>query len=240
MTGNEEAKNEFEEIRARRKQKEEEISDALNVSGPGWFTEWFDDDLFLLDFWDADDALNYLVGTYGVEDLGEHLTDDGQPVDPWDGKFGSWVSDWTVTTLGRETYCEKNGELHVVDAFKNKIDRLTRIWESGTHEKRNPPIYYVEWALSKKIEIPWLDYVVSKGFIKLQSANKPTESLETRERNTMLKIIVALAVGGYRYPARGSKTEMLADFQLNGTSVDEKTLTKYLEQAKPFLPTKPE
>lgn len=62
------------------------------------------------------------------------------------------------------------------------------------------------------------------------------KELSTIERNSMLRIIAALAVGGYKYPAHGSKAEMFADFDRHGISVDEKTLTKYLKQAEQFLP----
>lgn len=75
--------------------------------------------------------------------------------------------------------------------------------------------------------------------IKEKSAPTNHEKeLSTNERNTMLRVIAALAVSGYKYPGHGKKAEMLADFDRNGMAVDEKTLTKYLKQAEQYIPSK--
>lgn len=50
------------------------------------------------------------------------------------------------------------------DAIQHLLDTynfLERLWNSGEHNEKSAPSYYVEWALSKGIEIPWLEEAIS-------------------------------------------------------------------------------
>ncbi len=62
---------------------------------------------------------------------------------------------------------------------------------------------------------------------KKNTADKP---LSEKERETMIKIIHALAKNGYKYPQRGALTDILKDFESNENGVSENTLTKYLKE----------
>ena len=59
------------------------------------------------------------------------------------------------------------------------------------------------------------------------SINKP---LADKERESLIKIIHALATNGYKYPRRGALAEMIEDFEKNKNGVSENTLTKYLKE----------
>lgn len=74
------------------------------------------------------------------------------------------------------------------------------------------------------------------------SKDKP---LSTKERETMLKLIIGMAIDGYGYdlsaaksPLTGEGEESLhAHLQLCGISVDPDTIRKYLKEAKALLPS---
>jgi hypothetical protein len=66
---------------------------------------------------------------------------------------------------------------------------------------------------------------------QLNPKNKiESTAINSVERDSMIKIIHALAKNGYRYPTHGSMIEMVKDFQLNSNGVSEKTLKKYLDE----------
>ena len=54
------------------------------------------------------------------------------------------------------------------------------------------------------------------------------KSFSERERETMVKIIHALAKNGYKYPQRGALNDIIKGFQSNDNGVCENTLRKYL------------
>jgi len=43
--------------------------------------------------------------------------------------------------------------------------RVVRIWNSGTHtEQRYPPKYFIEWAISKRLPVDWLEWAQAEGY----------------------------------------------------------------------------
>ncbi|MDZ7655710.1 MAG: hypothetical protein U0997_07170 [Sulfurimicrobium sp.] len=93
---------------------------------------------------------------------------------------------------------------------------------------------------------------VKPAYPKYQPAIKPpptitkkADDLSTRERNTLLKIIIGMAVCGYRYDPNDKKPSEItgekagsihADLGKLGISVDVDTIRKYLKEAKELLP----
>ena len=144
---------------------------ALNVNG---FDDPFgcNDDLFLLDNWGEEDAIGYLVGiaTYGN--------------DSETGKF-------CLETLSNKIYVEPENSLEI-NYFGGDITRIRVIWDSGSHKKHNPPKYYIDWALSKKIDIPWLGYAIQKGFYKLDKTTSKQFASNSKAQNNLYRIIGAL------------------------------------------------
>lgn len=86
----------------------------------------------------------------------------------------------------------------------------------------------IDWINAKKKQNPNFE---DKFFTVTHTlkAEKRTD-LRDRERETMIKIIHALAKNGYKYPSRGSLKDMIDDFEKNCNGVSEKTLTKYLNE----------
>lgn len=94
---------------------------------------------------------------------------------------------------------------------------------------------------------------VQRAEIKLSAmSQKPTSSavqtepkpLRTRERETALKLIIGMAVGGYSHDptARRSATvsEIAEDLHKLGLSVDPDTIRKWLKEATEILPRETE
>jgi hypothetical protein len=55
--------------------------------------------------------------------------------------------------------------LDMTEAFVQGFKVRKDIWDSGDHKDRNTPEYYVQWALTKEFEIPWLDYAKRTGLL---------------------------------------------------------------------------
>ena len=70
--------------------------------------------------------------------------------------------------------------------------------------------------------------------------NKP---LNASERDSLLKLLIGMAVQGYRYNPEAKKsgvvTEIKADLERLGITLDEDTIRNHLKQASTKLPTKP-
>ncbi|MDP2804007.1 MAG: hypothetical protein Q8O26_19220 [Phreatobacter sp.] len=70
------------------------------------------------------------------------------------------------------------------------------------------------------------------------SANR---SLLTRERTSVLKLILGMAIGGYGYAPTASRSpvakDIAGDLHRLGLTLDEDTVRKYLEEAKGLLPS---
>lgn len=72
---------------------------------------------------------------------------------------------------------------------------------------------------------------------------KPVEkSLSTRERETLLKLIIGMAVHGYSYDPSLSRNdkhaEIAEDLEKSGIPLDTDTVRKWLQQAAILLPSK--
>lgn len=66
--------------------------------------------------------------------------------------------------------------------YSAKLTLLYRLWLSGDHEEKNPPEYYVNWAVDKRVNIPWLTWAQNNGYFsgigtRLESA----DSLEPKQ-----------------------------------------------------------
>ncbi|HEV7928814.1 MAG TPA: hypothetical protein VGP12_01640 [Nitrosospira sp.] len=66
------------------------------------------------------------------------------------------------------------------------------------------------------------------------------ESLKDSERNSLLKLVIAMAIGGYRYdpvaPQNNTVSEITKDLEELGISLSDDTVRKYLIQAAATFP----
>ena len=70
--------------------------------------------------------------------------------------------------------------------------------------------------------------------------DRPEKPLATRERDSLLKLVIGMAVGGYRYDATALRserpTEIANDLASAGVPVDVDTVRKWLKEAADLLP----
>jgi hypothetical protein len=176
-------------------------------------------DIFLLDSWGNEEAINYLAGIY---DVTEFCDDTGR----------LYVH---VDTLDFESYSNQDEFSPDVKSYLKNAERYKKIWESGHHAKINPPNYYIDWAISKKFEIPWLDDAIEHGYYKpkeiylQQNISKP---LSDKERITLLVIIAALAKEAKVDISKISKSgDLIASMtQIIGAPIGATTIETHLRQ----------
>jgi hypothetical protein len=69
------------------------------------------------------------------------------------------------------------------------------------------------------------------------------KALSTKERDTLLKLVIGMAIGGYGYSPAASKNEatgeIASDLAKFGLSLDPDTVKKWLKEGAKLLPSKP-
>jgi hypothetical protein len=107
----------------------------------------------------------FVRGDWNTVNLTSLLFLDGRYVD-FDGNFGEPrvgfhdvdAANGTITIPYDEAYKE-------LAALESAASDLFRYWDSGKHDVNNSLEYYVKWAFSKRIPIPWLDEAHRLGFL---------------------------------------------------------------------------
>ena len=65
-------------------------------------------------------------------------------------------------------------------------------------------------------------------------------SAQTRERDSLLKLVIGMACGGHGYDAKGGRSpiagQIASDLQTRGLSLSEDTIRKYLREGADLLP----
>jgi len=79
-----------------------------------------------------------------------------------------------------------------------------------------------------------------RGAGEAQPSPEPVDSLRARERETLLKLIIGMAIRGYGHNPSADRTgtarEIAGDLEKNGIGLDEDTVRKWLKRAREVLP----
>jgi hypothetical protein len=71
-------------------------------------------------------------------------------------------------------------------------------------------------------------------------SNSNAERFGTRERESLLKLVIGMAIGGYGYDPMASRSKIVSDIRGDldrvGLSLDDDTVRKYLAAGKELLP----
>ena len=74
-------------------------------------------------------------------------------------------------------------------------------------------------------------------------ANAPARELKTRERDTVLKLIIGMAVSGYGHDPKAARSDTVGDIvgDLDGLGLhlDPDTIRKWLREAADSMPPEP-
>ncbi len=193
-------KENAEQVEKRLREHAELLSNCLAKYSPIRLHNWF-----LLDNWTVPDGLILLSG---FDPKNVPLNERGEVVIPhlWSDTLHGKTSQerFVLSRIRRldnlpifaELTVEILGEDYVnmiSNDFMLLHTKALRIWNSGTHnELRYPPKYFIDWAISKKMPIDWLEWVKAEGYYGDQSTAEE-KPLAPRARNNYLGIIGALA-----------------------------------------------
>lgn len=97
--------------------------------------------------------------------------------------------------LPSKTFLDNQGH-ELAEPLNNlqvRLAHLSSLWNSGSHQSRNPPLYYINWAESKEYEIPWRDWATEVGLLnEKMSPAQEQNVVESKERTSYLNIIGAM------------------------------------------------
>ncbi|MEY3755715.1 MAG: hypothetical protein RLY27_2335 [Pseudomonadota bacterium] len=189
------------------------ISAALNVNGYD-APFGYNDDIFLHDTWEKSNALNYLVG------IEWHSFDERENL--------------ILKTLAHKQYSSET-QPEIVDAFFSELQRLHDLWHTGVYVIRNKPEFYIQWAKSKRIDIPWLKYAEENELFvsTITAASVSQQSLHPRVENNYLRLIhsLCLEIPGFDINSRKHTIARLIIDQ-TGVKLCEETLAGIIEKVK--------
>ncbi len=187
--------------------------------------------IFRLRSWKVNEGIDFLVGIFEEN----HLPDGSIDFVMLDGRH--------------YLYAQHKSE---IDALNLRSKLLVEIWEStGRRRERYPPRILLEWGMKYRdlSKISWYDDALTKGLLteilkpdELQEAAKQEQSLNAKEKGSLLKIIAGFTKLYYGDLRRGLKAEIFDEFQ-NLVSknpelkIDKDTLRISLDAAwKKYLP----
>jgi hypothetical protein len=149
-------------------------------------------------------------------------------------------------------------------SLKQTLDLLERARTSGTLHFSNNPKKLIDWLELKHIEMPpglkklvlqrsttpftlrdenkrlkeELSAIEANHMtaVRESSVSKGEKPVGPRERDSLLKLILGMAIEGYSYDPKATKSahisEIASDLQIVGLALDEDTVRKYLNEAK--------
>jgi hypothetical protein len=148
-------------------------------------------ELLLHDTWGAGDALLILLG----------LDPRGTNVAALSERFLLVTHARTLDgriVIGKENPAAQDE----LDQFTTAYKRIFDAWTSGTHDDRNIPSHYAEWAKRKQIDVSWLEEAEALELIPRRKTN-----VSERSERTYLNIIGALVELLLGKTPSGSRTQ---------------------------------
>jgi hypothetical protein len=186
--------------------------------------------LLRLDSWESSSAIFILMG------LDEASLEQYSDVDSYEDRMYSNIHWCSIQSLDGRVFEPDFDDLpdNVLKA-KELYDELRSVWISGNHPSKNPPEYYVAWALRKDYEIPWLDWACEHGFIS-PSLKHPSGKATSVSDNTILCTLSALlAVWPKRDMPSAKDLERAA--QSIGVQISDDSIRKALNAARELAPS---
>ena len=188
------------------------------------------------------------------EEAWKQISDFGYPTDPtmgFDEETEEVLTKWTFTDAAAE-YIQ----------LQDRIERAIEVRKLG---EKIVPAAYVIWATNSNIPLPnelmravrvrseipdWkAQYeaasnecdALKRELEELRSTQEKKKDLSTRERSTVKRLIIGLAIHGYKYNPkadRNSATKEIADdLERSGIPLDVDTVRKWLKESAEELPS---
>lgn len=128
-----------------------------------------------------------------------------------------------------------DNEMKVIREYLFDADKLGDIKVKYRSEDKVKPDDFMLWAENLKIDFP--------NLVTLKKS-KENKVLHTRERDTLLKLIIGMAVEQYGYDPKAKRNEATAhirsDLESCGISMDADTILNKLREASELLPPQEE
>jgi len=70
--------------------------------------------------------------------------------------------------------------------YANRLSRYRKIWESGNHQSKNPIHYYIDWAISKGLEIPWFKWAKGEGLLSTEITEPVSSTNRVNQNETIV------------------------------------------------------
>lgn len=118
--------------------------------------------------------------------------------------------------------------------YQRKYDDMCRILYNLDDIEYDKPSYWIERAIAKKVNIPWLEFAIRKGFYNPKNEDinhKKDKELNIRTENNYLRLIFALAndVPGFNPNKPYESAKLIIDQTEIGLSQD--TVASYISRA---------
>ena len=199
-----------------------DITLALDIPFVGGKKMFFQDEVLRYNKWHFMKGLAYLIGISEIGVLDNYSNQENVGY---------------IRTLEAETFHESDAGRVYVD-FLFYLEWVKDIWLTGDHQEFNPPEYYIDWAISKKIDVPWLGYAADKGFFNLKKQIKTInadEELHPRTENNYLRLIMTLAneIKGFNPKEPYVAAQLIID--TTDTTIKKNTIAKYIQHANEIL-----
>jgi hypothetical protein len=147
-----------------------------------------------------------------------------------------------VSALGNQIADWKTEHDKLVD-FINALDRESKQAQEKLLLDRSEALQALDNLRDAYLEL-LDDYTSLKAASTSEAVTVVTNAdLSTRERDTLLKMVIGLAIGGYRYDPKLARSpvipEIANDLDKAGVRVSDDTVRKYLREGASHLPAKP-
>jgi hypothetical protein len=145
------------------------------------------------------------------------------------------VADWCVETSSAVSERFFKVNQLVAEYFPHATDKLSSV----------SPVKFCEWAQGLKIDLPVnliaaINEIHGTSFKSTNLSQKQIKaSVEQRERQSLLSLVIGMAKGGYSYDPSKARNDAVGDIQADldsfGIGLDAKTIRRYLKEASVLL-----
>lgn len=156
--------------------------------------------------------------------------------------LGIQIADWK-TLFDQQSGLIDSVRKEVADERAKRLaeqqDYVNKLKETGEHIEKQS----AEWKALVQQKDELLDLLEARiAELEREPAKQPqSKELAPRERESLLKLVIGMAMGWYGYDpkaARHSQTAVIAsDLERAGLSLDPDTVRRYLNEAKQLLPS---
>lgn len=125
-------------------------------------------------------------------------------------------------------------------AFLLSTGRAPNWWIEWTDQHELPFHQPLREAVAKKAKRDAEREAAASTQCEKQPASREGETIGTRQRESLLKLIIGMAVGGYGYDPRSLRSpipaQIATDLEIRGLSLSDDTIRKYLREGADLLP----